>query len=106
MVKAVAAKDVTLGELRRSLNLRQITEDNSWSELAAQFDALSPREEQQLDRVKENYLELMADPPLLENTVKMVVLAPLLDLAGFYYRPFRIETETGVDLELEDEGTL
>ncbi|WP_353933065.1 type I restriction enzyme HsdR N-terminal domain-containing protein [Okeanomitos corallinicola TIOX110] len=46
------------------------------------------------------------DPPMLENTVKMVVLAPLLDLAGFYHKPFRIETETGVALEMEDEGTI
>jgi hypothetical protein len=56
--------------------------------------------------VKANFLELMDDPPMLENTVKMVVLAPLLDLAGFYHKPFRIETETGVALEMEDEGTI
>jgi Type I restriction enzyme R protein N terminus (HSDR_N) len=38
--------------------------------------------------------------------VKMVVLAPLLDLAGFYHKPFRIETETGIDVEMEDEGLI
>ena len=43
---------------------------------------------------------------MLENTVKMVVLAPLLDLAGFYHKPFRIETETSVALEMKDEGTI
>lgn len=48
----------------------------------------------------------MEDPPLLENSVKMVVLAPLLDLAGFYHKPFRIETETSVAVELEDEGQI
>ena len=48
----------------------------------------------------------MEDPPMLENTVKMVVLAPLLDLAGFYHKPFRIETETSVALEMKDEGTV
>jgi len=49
---------------------------------------------------------LMEDPPMLENTVKMVVLAPLLDLAGFYHKPFRIETETAIDLEMKDEGAI
>jgi predicted type IV restriction endonuclease len=33
----------------------------------------------------------------------MVVLAPLLDLAGLYRRPFRITTETSIEIELEDE---
>jgi len=36
----------------------------------------------------------------------MVVLAPLLDLAGFYHKPFRIETETTIALEMEDEGSI
>lgn len=35
---------------------------------------------------------------MLENSVNMVVLAPLLDWAGFYRQPFRIETETSVDV--------
>lgn len=48
----------------------------------------------------------MGDPPLLENSVKMMVLASLLDLAGFYHKLFRIETETSTDVELEDEGRV
>ncbi|MGB7441070.1 MAG: type I restriction enzyme HsdR N-terminal domain-containing protein [Coleofasciculaceae cyanobacterium] len=67
---------------------------------------LSEVEQHWLDRVKTNFVELMEDPPMLENSVKMVVLAPLLDLAGFYHKPFRIETETSVNVELEDEGTV
>jgi hypothetical protein len=30
----------------------------------------------------------------------------LLDLAGFYHKPFRIETETAIALEMKDEGTI
>ena len=70
------------------------------------FATLSESDRHLLDRVKSNFLELMEDPPMLENTVKMVVLAPLLDLAGFYHKPFRIETETSVSLEMQDEGTI
>lgn len=36
----------------------------------------------------------------------MVVISPLLDLAGFYQPPFRIETETSIDLAAEDEGVI
>jgi hypothetical protein len=70
------------------------------------FTPLSEEDHNLLDRVKANFLELMEDPPMLENTVKMVVLAPLLDLAGFYHKPFRIETETSVTLEMKDEGAI
>lgn len=62
------------------------------------FLCLNEEDRHLLDRVKANFLELMEDPPMLENTVKMVVIAPLLDLAGFYHKPFRIETETSVAL--------
>lgn len=44
----------------------------------------------------------MEDPPLLGNSVKRVVLAPLLDRAGFYHQPFRIETGTSMDVQLEE----
>ena len=59
-----------------------------------------------LDRVLQNFSALLEDPPVLENSVKMVVLSPLLDLAGFYRQPFRIESETSVEVEAEDEGEI
>ncbi|MEH2071603.1 MAG: hypothetical protein V7K47_26190 [Nostoc sp.] len=43
-------------------------------------------------------------PPLLENTVKMVVLSPLLDLADFYLSRFHIKSEKSVEVAAVDEG--
>jgi len=106
MAQAIAAKDVTLRQLKQSFGL-QMSEDSAFfAEWLDDFAALSESDRHLLDRVKSNFLELMEDPPMLENTVKMVVLAPLLDLAGFYHKPFRIETETSVVLEMEDEETI
>ena len=36
----------------------------------------------------------------------MVVLSPLLDLAGFYQAPFRLLTEESVEIVSVDEGTI
>ncbi len=106
MVQAIAVKDVTLRELKQNFGI-QISQDPAffpeWLEV---FTSLSEEECRLLNRVKANFLELMEDPPMLENTVKMVVLAPLLDLAGFYHKPFRIETETAIALEMKDEETI
>ncbi|OCR02709.1 restriction endonuclease subunit R [Oscillatoriales cyanobacterium USR001] len=106
MVQSIAAKDVTLRELKQNFGIQIVQDATFFPEWLDGLEALNEEEQHLLDRVKANFLELMDDPPMLENTVKMVVLAPLLDLAGFYHKPFRIETETGVALEMEDEGTI
>jgi predicted type IV restriction endonuclease len=106
MVQTIPATEVTLRELKQAFGLQMSQDSTFFSEWLAAQAALSETEQRLLDRVKANFLELMEDPPMLENSVKMVVLAPLLDLAGFYHKPFRIETETSVDVELEDEGRV
>ena len=106
MVQAIAAKDVTLRELKQNFGI-QISQDATFfNEWLDGFTPLSEEDHHLLDRVKANFLELMEDPPMLENTVKMVVLAPFLDLAGFYHKPFRIETETAIALEMKDEEAI
>ncbi|WP_342393995.1 hypothetical protein [Chrysosporum bergii] len=45
---------------------------------------ISGLEKQYLDRVETNYLSLFTIAPPLPEAVKMVVLSPLLNLAGFY----------------------
>ena len=106
MIQAIAAKDVTLRELKQNFGIQMSQDPAFFPEWLDGFATLSKEDRHLLDRVKANFLALMEDPPMLENTVKMVVLAPLLDLAGFYHKPFRIETETSVALEMKDEGTV
>jgi predicted type IV restriction endonuclease len=106
MSQAIAAKDVTLKELKQNFGIQMSQSPAFFTEWLEAFTLLSEEERHLLDRVKANFQELMEEPPMLENTVKMVVLAPLLDLAGFYHKPFRIETETGVALEMKDEGAI
>ncbi len=106
MAQTIPANQVTLRELKNSFGLQQAQDISFFMEWSEVHPPLSDLEEQFLDRVRANFLELLEDPPMLENSVKMVVLAPLLDLSGFYHQPFRIETETGVDIETEDEGLV
>jgi predicted type IV restriction endonuclease len=103
MVQTIPAAEVTLRELKQAFGLQPAQDPNFFVEWSETHAALSESEQQLLDHVKANFTELMEDPTMLENSVKMVVLAPLLDLAGFYHKPFRIETETSIDVELEDE---
>ncbi|MFB2896327.1 type I restriction endonuclease [Aerosakkonemataceae cyanobacterium BLCC-F50] len=106
MVQTIPANEVILRELKQAFGLHQAQNQSFFWEWSTDYSPLSEVEQHLLHRVKANFVELMEDPPMLENSVKMVVLAPLLDLAGFYHKPFRIETETSVDVELEDEGKV
>jgi hypothetical protein len=106
MTTTLPAAEVTLRTLKQSLNLQESTDPQFFSEWQIETGKLTEMEQVYLDRVKGNFLDLLEDPPALENSVKMVVLAPLLDLAGLYRRPFRITTETSIAIELEDEGLV
>ncbi|WP_448573203.1 restriction endonuclease subunit R [Trichothermofontia sp.] len=105
---SIAAADTTLQSLKQSLGLQLASNPHffpEWTpELTMGPDSLINADRKQLNRVKTNFLEMLEDPPVLENSVKMVVLSPLLDLAGFYRHPFRIATETSIAIALEDEG--
>jgi hypothetical protein len=86
--------------------MQRITCDASFfSEWQQPDDQLSPADRELLDRVQDYFTALMDDPPMLENIVKMVILAPLLDLAGFYRQPFQLETEASAEITANDGDT-
>ena len=92
--------------MKTKLNLQQTNERQFFREWQDNLPEVSESEKQLLERIKTNFLNLIEYPPMLENAVKMVVLSPLFDLAGFYQRPLRISTEKQVEIISEDEGTI
>ena len=104
MVQTVAATAVSIKTLKEQFGLAIAPDPDFFSEWRSPYPDLSELERTTLDRVKANFLTLQEEPPLLEDAVKMVVLAPLLDLAGFYQPPFRLQTETSIDITTEDNG--
>lgn len=106
MTQIIAAQDVTLRSLKQDFGLQLTDDADFFPEWRSPQLSLSHLEQQLLDRVKQNFQTLLEDPPLLEDGVKMVVLAPLLDLAGFYQKPFRIQTESRIEITAEDQGAI
>jgi hypothetical protein len=106
MVQTIQSKDITLKELRTSFSLQRVEDEQFFREWQDNLPKINELEKQQLDRVKANYFNLIEYPPLLENTVKMVVLSPLLDLADFYLSPFHVKSEKSVEISEEDEGVI
>lgn len=105
MVQTIFAKDISLYDLEEQFGL-QITDEQFFTESSRDLATVSAPEKQSLERVRSNYLNLTKRRPMSEEAVKMVVLSPLLDLAGFYQPPFEIETETPIKISAEDDGVI
>lgn len=105
MVQTIAARNVKLYDLRAKFGLQRTEAEGLFPEWQENLPELTQTERQAIDRLKSNYLYLL-EYPVLESIVKMVVLSPLLDQAGFYAPPFRVIGELAVKVEAEDEGEV
>jgi hypothetical protein len=88
MVKVIQAHNVSLADLEAKVSLQQAENETFFIEWFDTVPEITDLEKQDLDRVKLHFLRLVKRPPLSEETVKLVVLSPLLNLAGFYDEPF------------------
>ena len=104
MVKTIQARDISLYELEEKFGLQLVTDSSFFTEWTENLPTLTDGEKSAIARVQTNYFNLNKRRPMSEEAVKMVVLSPLLDLAGFYQAPFEIETETSTEISAEDEG--
>ncbi|MGF1521727.1 MAG: restriction endonuclease subunit R [Leptolyngbyaceae cyanobacterium] len=105
MTPAIAARDVKLHDLKARLGLQRSQDQSFFPEWSTGLPSLTKAEQHALDRIQRNYLYLL-EYPVMESIVKMVVLSPLLDLAGFYEHPFRVDGETNIRVQAEDEGVI
>ncbi|MCU0565533.1 MAG: restriction endonuclease subunit R [Oculatellaceae cyanobacterium Prado106] len=101
--KTIAAHTLKLHDLKSRFHLQKSEAADFFEEWLDRGENLSAAEQTTLDRLQRNYLYLL-EYPVMESIVKMVVLSPLLDLAGFYEPPIRVEGEVNIQVSAEDEG--
>ena len=106
MVQTLAIERLTIYDLEQRFGLQEVADGSFFSEWQENLPALSSAEQERLARVEAAYANLERRS-LLENTVKLAVVAPLLDLAGLFLPPFYVTTEKSVEITaLTDELTL
>lgn len=101
MAQTIPAEKVTLFELEQNFGLQLINDNQFFEEWQLSLAELTDIEKQRLERVKAIYSNL-ARRSVLENTIKMAVVSPLLDLAGFFLPPFYVNSEEEVRIIAED----
>jgi hypothetical protein len=106
MVQFIQAQNVGLAYLEEKFGLQQSKDEVFFPEWWENLPGITDLEKQQLDKIKSHFLRLAKYPPLSEETVKLVVLSPLLNLAGFYDEPFFMRSEQSIEISAEDKGEV
>ncbi len=106
MVQFIQAQNIGLAYLEERFSLQLAEDEAFFTESFENLPEITDLEKQDLEKVKLHFLRLVKYPPLSEETVKLVVLSPLLNLAGFYDEPFYIRGEQSIEISAEDEGEI
>jgi hypothetical protein len=88
----------TLSQVETKLGITLSEDPHFFTEWLAVMAELDPTDRLRLDQVRRNYLYQSSDGILLEETIKMVILSPLLELAGFYQAPYKFRAEVSVEI--------
>lgn len=99
--------------IAQKLTLKQVHELLHFEE---QFDSsftpwlslepLTEFEQQELVQIRNDFRSYLIEGKVLEGQIKLLVIAPLLRLAGFYRSPIKISLEQDIDdIVIEDEDT-
>jgi hypothetical protein len=95
---AITKRITTISEAERQFNLVRTADLNFFPEWRENLSDLTDTEKAVLDRIKARYRYHRAKGHLAEGLVNLVVLSPLLELAGFYDPPFQMEGEVAVEV--------
>ncbi|MEH2066720.1 MAG: restriction endonuclease subunit R [Nostoc sp.] len=106
MVQFIQAQNIGLAYLEERFSLQLAEDEAFFTEWFENLPEITDLEKQDLEKIKFHFLRLVKYPPLSEETVKLVVLSPLLNLAGFYDEPFYIRGEQSIEISAEDEGEI
>ena len=106
MVQFIQAQNIGIAYLEAKFSLKQTNNEAFFPEWLENLPEISDLEKQYIDKVKLHFLRLAKYPPLSEETVKLVVLSPLLSLAGFYDEPFFIRSESSIEIAVENEDEV
>ncbi|MEM8637998.1 MAG: type I restriction endonuclease subunit R [Cyanobacteria bacterium P01_G01_bin.54] len=91
----------TLAQLQTEFGLQRAEAADFFEEWLRGLPSLTAEEQTALDQIRSQFLYQFSEQRLGEETIKLIVLSPLLQLAGFYDPPFQFRAEETIYLEIE-----
>jgi hypothetical protein len=96
------AEPVTIDDLQQHFGLIDRPDPAAFPEWQQDLPPLTDNDRSRLDDAQTHYLHL-SKRPMLEAMVKMVILSPWLELAGFYDIPFYAQSEKSINISTQDD---
>lgn len=95
-----------MAQLQERFTLLPASSDSFFTEWHENLPELTETEEAFLDKIKRRFVRHRMQGELAEGTVNMLIVAHLLELAGFYDEPFMITNEKSVEVVLEERDEI
>jgi hypothetical protein len=100
----LTAKNLSLKQVHNLLHFEEEFDGSFTSVLS--LEALTDAERQDLIQIRHDFRAYLVDGKVLEGQIKLLAIAPLLRLAGFYRSPVKMTLEENIaDILIEDEDT-
>jgi hypothetical protein len=100
--RAITEAITTLAEAERQFNLHRTENELFFSQWRTDLPELTDTEKTGLNELRRRYLYQRTQSHLLEGTVMLLLVSPLLAIAGFYDPPFKIRAEESVQITIDD----
>lgn len=99
---AITEANLDISDIERQFKLKRNDDPLFFSEWHLDLLPLSPEEIAYCDRIKRSYLHNRFQG-IQENTINLLVISPLLYLAGCLEPPFKVRTEQSVEIAVTDQ---
>ena len=103
---AISKAITTMAEVEERFNLTQTSDSQFFSEWFQDLPELTGEEKATLDKIRSRFARHRRRGEMAEGTINLLLVSPLLELAGFYDEPFFITTEPQVEILIQDQDEI
>lgn len=102
MVQTIGiSENINLKYLRDNFDLQRNNNSQFFPEWQNNLPQLNEQEKAFLEKISHRYFYQLDEGMLLEEGVKMMVVSPLLEIAGFYDSPYQTKFEPSVTISID-----
>ena len=102
---AITEANLDISDIERQFKLKQNYDPLFFSEWHLDLSPLSSEEIAYCDRIKRSYLHNRSQG-IQENAINLLVISPLLYLAGCLEPPYKVRTEQSVEIAITDQDLV
>ncbi len=104
-ILSITEANLSISDVENQFGLVHTSDVNFFIEWFTDLPLLTQTEIADCDRIKRSYLYNRSED-IKENAINLLVVSPLLYLAGFFEPPYKIRAEEAIEIAVEDEGIV